>query len=162
MRRKFGCTSIPIQSNVASIGSTPIRRVNSNVFTPSISINASTNGRFRQELFRTEVTDREGMYLGRALGDVDPVRFRAGIHIVAARVGIGVAVYRVLAGEQALVGQPGEPGAVLPVGVQVGNAVGLLDLDGGHLLQKSQRIRVGVLRERHAVDDVAAQGFFAF
>lgn len=118
--------------------------------------------RFGEEFLRTEVADSKSVDIGLTVADVDPVGLLAGVHIVAARVGVGVAVHRVLVGQQALIGQPGKPGAVLGVGMQVGDLVGLLYLDGSHLFEEGQRIWVGLFGEGDIVDDETAQGLFTF
>ena len=55
---------------------------------------------------------------------------------MAAWLRIGVTTVGVLVGQQPPVGQAGKPGAILPVGMQVGDLVILLDLEGRHLLQE--------------------------
>ena len=57
---------------------------------------------------------------------------------MTARIGICVFAGRLLAGEQLLIRKACKPGTVLPIGMQVGDLVLLLDLDGSHLLEKFQ------------------------
>jgi len=54
---------------------------------------------FRQELLRAEVADGEGVDFGRAVGDVNPLGLCAAEHVMAARIGVGVARLRITAGE---------------------------------------------------------------
>ena len=89
----------------------------------------------------------------------DPLRFIAGIHIVAAWIGIRVAGLRIARAKQDAISQAHKERRILPVGMQIRDRIDLLDLQRRHLFEQRQRFFVQHFGERHVVDNITAQHF---